>query len=76
MDVLFIFLIVSLILNVTLIVVFGLNKRKKPDVVGTVIMFDAENLYLELDNKGSLKKMYQNDYAMFRIERSQIKHIL
>ena len=68
MDILFIFLIVSLVVNITLFIAIGVSGSKRPKVIGAVIVLDNDNLYVELDNEQSITELHSNNYVAFRID--------
>lgn len=62
-----VYLICSIIVNVVLlsIVVFMLAKRKSKNHVGTIVLDDGNSMYVELNDKDSLRQIKESDEVTF-----------
>lgn len=64
-----VYLICSIIINVVLlsIVIFMLVKRKRGTSVGTIVLDDGNSMYVELNDKESLKQIKESDEVIFKV---------
>lgn len=64
-----VYLICSIIINVVLlsIVIFMLVKRKRDASVGTIVLDDGNSMYVELNDKESLRQIKESDEVIFKV---------
>lgn len=64
-----VYLICSIIVNVVLlsIVVLMLLKRKRSASVGTIVLDDGNSMYVELNDKESLRQIKESDEVIFKV---------
>lgn len=47
------------------------EKSMQNHFVGTIILDDGENLYIELNDQHSFERIHTQDYVMFKVSRAQ-----
>lgn len=64
-----VYLICSIIINVVLlsIIIFMLVKRKRSASVGTIVLDDGNSMYVELNDKESIKQIKESDEVIFKV---------
>lgn len=64
-----VYLICSIIINVVLlsIVILMLVKRKRDASVGTIVLDDGNSMYVELNDKESLRQIKESDEVIFKV---------
>ncbi len=62
-----VYLICSIIINVVLlsVVIFMSVKRKRNDPVGTIVLDDGNSMYVELNDKDSLRQIKESNEVTF-----------
>lgn len=64
-----VYLICSIIINVVLlsVVIFMSFKRKRNDPVGTIVLDDGNSMYVELNDKDSLRQIKESNEVIFKV---------
>lgn len=64
-----VYLICSIIINVVLlsVVIFMSFKRKRNDPVGTIVLDDGNSMYVELNDKDSLRQIKESNKVIFKV---------
>ena len=64
-------LLLSLSLNLVLLFRYFACLKNKKKTCGTIIMTDTDSMYVELNNKNSLKEIYSSEYATFKVNKAR-----
>ena len=73
-----VYLICSIIINVVLlsVVIFMSVKRKRNDPVGTIVLDDGNSMYVELNDKDSLRQIKESNEVKFIVDEKKTSTIV
>lgn len=66
--IIFILGVLNLLLSIYCLIVKRKINKEKQSVLGTIIIVDGDSLYIEMNDYESIKKLREQDYAIFKVQ--------